>query len=336
MTPFDLVIVDEAARCTASELAVPMQAGRWIVLVGDHAQLEPVHKPEVIEMVAADMGASWREILKSDFERAFTTEYGRAGGKTLLTQYRMLPPIGRLVSKTFYGNKLQNGRIDPEIDPAILPQNLEKALTWVTTDGLGDRGFERRQQTGTSIDNPAEADAILALLKRWSEHDPFRNWVATQTKHAHAIGVICMYSAQRDLVKRRVQTSNMPESFRRSIKIDTVDSYQGKENPVVVLSLVRNNADGVQELAPRQLGMDFLSRDNRVNVAISRAMDRLILIGAKGRWRAANAMGRLAANFGEEVDNGEAQVLPAADLTEAKNNDRKEPRKPVNDVKANT
>ena len=193
MTPFDLVIVDEAARCTASELAVPMQAGRWIVLVGDHAQLEPVHKPEVIEMVAADMGASRREILKSDFERAFTTEYGRAGGKLLLTQYRMLPPIGRLVSKTFYGNKLQNGRIDPEIDPAILPQNLEKALTWVTTDGLGDRGFERRQQTGTSIDNPAEADAILALLKRWSEHDPFRNWVATQTKHAHAIGVICMY-----------------------------------------------------------------------------------------------------------------------------------------------
>ncbi len=105
---------------------------------------------------------------------------------------------------------------------------------------------------------------------------------------------------------------------------------------MVVLSLVRNNADGVQELGAATIRDGFLSRDNRVNVAISRAMDRLILIGAKGRWRAANAMGRLAANFGEEVDNGEAQVLPAADLTEAKNNDRKEPRKPVNDVKANT
>src|SRR3546814_9932599 len=51
-TPFDLVIVDEAARCTASELAVPIQAGNWIVLVGDHEQLQPQHPESVVEAVA--------------------------------------------------------------------------------------------------------------------------------------------------------------------------------------------------------------------------------------------------------------------------------------------
>ncbi|NGP16619.1 AAA family ATPase [Devosia chinhatensis] len=57
-TPFDLVIIDEAARCTASELAVPMQSGRWVVLVGDHAQLEPQHPATVVSKVASELGTS--------------------------------------------------------------------------------------------------------------------------------------------------------------------------------------------------------------------------------------------------------------------------------------
>ena len=75
---FDLVIVDEAARCTASELLVPLQAARWAVLVGDQAQLQPTHEPEVINQVAARTLISKREIQRSDFERVFETPYGRA------------------------------------------------------------------------------------------------------------------------------------------------------------------------------------------------------------------------------------------------------------------
>ena len=147
-TAFDLVIVDEAARCTASELSVPMQAGRWIVLVGDQAQLEPQHDPEVVKLVARETGTPKREILRSDFSRAFSTSYGQAAGKTLVTQYRMVPSIGRLVSSTFYDGRLENGRTIPEVDPSCLPPGLEVPLTWVTTDELGDAGFQRREDGG--------------------------------------------------------------------------------------------------------------------------------------------------------------------------------------------
>ncbi len=169
-TPFDLVIVDEAARCTASELAVPMQAGRWVVLVGDHAQLEPLHKPDVIERVASETRISLREILKSDFQRAFETAYGRMAGARITKQYRMLPAIGRLVSNTFYERTLEPGRFDPIIDQGCLPHDLDCQMTWITTDGLGDRGFARREETRTSLTNAPEADVIIALLKRWEDH----------------------------------------------------------------------------------------------------------------------------------------------------------------------
>lgn len=100
-TPFDLVVVDEAARCTSSELAVPIQSGRWIVLVGDQAQLEPHHRPEVISEVAATTGLPKREIVRSDFERIFDSRYGREAGRKLTQQHRMLAPIGRMVSASF-------------------------------------------------------------------------------------------------------------------------------------------------------------------------------------------------------------------------------------------
>lgn len=174
-TPFDLVVVDEAARCTASELSVPLQAGRWIVLVGDQAQLEPQHKPEVVQQVGARDGFPKGEIVRSDFARVFATAYGTAAGKRLKTQYRMLPPIGRLVSDTFYPEiELEHGRDTPEVEPAVLPGDLSFPLTWIATDSFGEQGFESLEAGGTSRVNRAEADCILALLARWYEHEPFR------------------------------------------------------------------------------------------------------------------------------------------------------------------
>lgn len=327
-TPFDLVIVDEAARCTASELSVPMQAGRWIVLVGDHAQLEPLHKdPQVVERVATDTGILRSEIVKSDFERAFVTPYGRACGRTLLTQYRMLPPIGRIVSNTFYNGRLKHERTAPEIDPRILPVTLSKAVTWVSTDDQGDQAFQKREKDGNSLQNSVEADAIIALLSRWHEHEPFREWIVGQTRHAQALGVICMYAAQRDLIRKRLQTSNLSEAFRRQVKVDTVDSYQGKENPVVILSLVRNNADGAQHLGAATIEDGFMSRANRVNVAASRAMDRLIVVGAIHRWPPSGPMSRLAIAFKREVHAGEAEILSSGSLIDT--NQERRPRSTI-------
>jgi hypothetical protein len=275
-TPFDLVIVDEAARCTSSELLVPLQVANWAVLVGDHAQLEPHHEVEVIKRVAKSTGIDKREIRRSDFERVFSTNYGKAAGAPLKRQYRMLPPIGKLVSAVFYQDlKLEHGRTEPEIDPAVLPPGLELPLSWIETDKFGEAAFERKIAEGSSRINQTEASAIVASLERWCGHEPFRDWLTTQTKHAAGIGVICMYAAQRDLVRRTLMRSSLGHLVGRHIKIGTVDSYQGKENPITVVSLVRNNEDGGREGEVKMIKEGFLTTPNRINVAISRAMDTL-------------------------------------------------------------
>lgn len=308
-TPFDLVIVDEAARCTASELSVPIQAGLWVVLVGDHAQLEPQHKAELVPLVAAEVKTTQREVLRSDFERIFQTPYGATAGHRLTKQYRMLPPIGRLVSASFYDDTLEHERKEFEIDPAALPSGLDKALLWVETNSLGAQGFQQSDHGSTSLNNPSEADLILTLLRQWDDCDPFSQWLETQTAHSQPIGIICTYRAQRDLLRKKLQTTNLSMQLKSSIKIDTVDSYQGKENPIVVLSLVRNNDDGPQENGVATIREGFLSRPNRINVSMSRAMDRLVIVGAKRRWRAGGPMARIAENFDREVAQDEAQII---------------------------
>ncbi|WP_238123135.1 MULTISPECIES: AAA domain-containing protein [unclassified Xanthobacter] len=317
-TPFDLVIVDEAARCTASELSVPLQAGRWIILVGDQAQLEPLHKPEVVQQVGARAGFPKGEIVRSDFARVFETAYGAAAGKKLKTQYRMLPPIGRLVSDTFYPEiDLEHGRDTPEVPPGVLPDDLGVPLTWIATDSLGEQGFESPEAGGTSRSNRVEADCILTLLTGWYEHEPFRNWLTTQAQYPHGIGVICMYAAQRDHLRSRILKTPHGDTLLRHVKIDTVDSYQGKENPIVILSLVRNNADGIQQAGVATVREGFLSRSNRINVAVSRAMDRLVIVGGNTRWRQGGPMRRLADNFAKALTNGEAVMRSASDVVSA-------------------
>src|SRR5690606_25115349 len=111
----------------------------------------------------------------------------------------------KVVSDTFYEGELEAGRTEPEIDPKLLPEGLNLPLTWITTDALGAAGEERTESTGTSRINPAEADSIVALLKNWSATSAFTEWVAEQPKHARVIGVICMYAAQRDLIRKKIQ-----------------------------------------------------------------------------------------------------------------------------------
>jgi superfamily I DNA and/or RNA helicase len=230
-------------------------------------------------------------------------------------QYRMLPAIGRLVSDTFYPEiRLEHGRDKPEIEPSILPSDLGLALTWVATDSLGKHGFESLESGGTSRINRVETDCILALLQRWYDHGPFREWLTTQTQHPQGIGVICMYAAQRDHLRNRLLKVPHGDNLLRHVKVDTVDSYQGKENPIVILSLVRNNADGPQQSGAAMVREGFLSRSNRINVSISRAMDRLVIVGSNARWPRGGPMRRLANNFAKALGSGEATMVHASDL----------------------
>ncbi len=178
-TPFDLVIVDEAARANCS-CGCKLLDGA--VLAGDHAQLDRITKLK--------SSSAWQV-------------YGRHAAFSLKPQYRMLPPIGRLVSEVFYPDlKLEPGRLDPEVDRSCLPSEFDRPLLWIDTDRLGERGYERVPSNGSSRINQAEAHAIVALLEKWLAQSKFMDWLTSQTKHDAGIGVIRMYAAQRDLVRR--------------------------------------------------------------------------------------------------------------------------------------
>lgn len=327
-TAFDLVIVDEAARCTPSELAVPIQAGKWVVLVGDHAQLEPLHPTDVVEMLAEEIEVPRHEIVKSDFERVFESGYGRNAGFTLKKQYRMLPPIGRLVSGAFYDRGLQHGREKPQIPDHVVPSVLGKPLVWVSTDSLGAEAYQRPGSSRPgSLQNPVEADVIVSLLRQWSEHEALLEWMDKRSEDEQIIGVICAYASQRDLVWKKLRSENLPDAFRRRVKVDTIDSYQGKENLIVLLSLVRNNSDGPKDMGVPTIAPGFMGRKNRINVALSRAMDRLVIVGAKGRWRKGTPLGLVSVGFDEEGRSGCAVVVDSVEILNATKPGKKRSKK---------
>ena len=99
--------------------------------------------------------------------------------------------------------------------------------------------------------------------------------IRDRDKDDAVIGVICMYSEQKRLIRQKFNQGIWNEGFKSLVKIDTVDSYQGKENRVIILSLTRSD---------KQRSPGFLRTPNRINVAISRAMDRLLIIGNKEMW----------------------------------------------------
>lgn len=276
---FDWVIVDEAARCTAGELAVPLQLGRRVLLVGDHLQLPPMIDREMVKAVADDHPEiPRREVGRSDFERAFTSSYGRAVGRTLDEQYRMVEPICRLVSKIFYvphGVKLvtSDDREPDDRFTAELPPLLARPITWIDTKGARAAHEHKPKASEHSTWNEAEVDAIMRLLRHIAEQRELAAALAADDEQA--IGVICMYKRQKQEIERRFAQQPFDDAFRRAVKIDTVDSYQGKENAIVIVSLVRANS---------AFDAGHVGRPHRCNVALSRARERLYIVGNSEMW----------------------------------------------------
>lgn len=307
---YDWVIIDEAGRAAPSELAVAMQAGHRILLVGDHQQLPPTLSDQVRQVVRDRYGVDDDSaLLRSDFERLFNSAYGHQVGTTLRVQYRMAPDIGELVSECFYDGKLKKGRGDPPEYYDLLPEHLANQVTWVDTSSLGRRGYEQQSETRDDTWNTAEAQVVMELVRQVIESDDFMAFLAEDLKSQEPpIGIICMYSKQRALIDKLKAEAPWLGSARRLIKVDTVDSYQGKENRIVILSTVRNNPDG-------RIG--FLRSPNRVNVAMSRAMERLFIVGASKLWQGKHAntpLGRVLKYTEKLATQGRAMVLPADQL----------------------
>ncbi|EAO0749821.1 AAA family ATPase [Salmonella enterica] len=281
---YDWVIIDEAARSIASELAIAMQSGKRVLLVGDHKQLPPLYSDAHKRALALKLGIADKDvdldaILQSDFARGFESPYGIQAGASLLTQYRMAPQIGNIVSATFYNGELENGsRSIPDIYNDV-PAALHSIVTWIDTSKLGKKCYHSEDK-GISIYNRTEADIIINLLKNISCKPDFVNSLKDIVKKDEAaIGVICMYGEQKRIIRQKFNEIDWNDDFKSLVKIDTVDSYQGKENRIIILSVTRSSPDKKPK---------FLKTPNRINVAISRAMDRLIIVGSTHMWTGAN------------------------------------------------
>jgi len=199
----------------------------------------------------------------------------------LTTQYRMAPEIGDLVSDVFYDGKLKNGnRHIPNIYQTA-PIAFNSAVTWVDTSTLGSRSYHQQQPRGTSLFNNSEANIVIDLLKQASEDSGFLASLSSIVKKDEpALGVICMYAEQKRIIQQKFREHIWADEFKSLVKIDTVDSYQGKENRVIILSVTRCDESS---------SAGFLSMPNRINVALSRAMDRLIIVGSSTMWEKSNS-----------------------------------------------
>jgi hypothetical protein len=277
---YDWVIIDEAARCTPGELAVPIQLGQRVLLVGDHRQLLPMTERAVLNGLRAEMPDTPRhEFERSDFERSYLSRYGRENGRTLTEQYRMAPAICDLVSTIFYephGVRLETSP-DREADPAFARPFLgllAAPVTWIDTSEEPDHAEVPAEWDETTFSNEAEAETIMRLLERVAADADLVEALSCG-KSETPIGVICMYSAQKARIEEAFSRRPWDVRFRNMIRIDTVDSYQGKENTIVIVSLVRCNDRGDQ---------GHVRIPNRCNVALSRAKERLFIVAARRMW----------------------------------------------------
>lgn len=287
---FDWVIVDEAGRAQASELMVALQCARRILLVGDHKQLPPHYDKAQLKLAANKLGTTVDVFDQSDFHRAFEIN----DGITLDTQYRMVKPIGDLVSTCFYAEEIESLKTGRGASPSWysqLPSPLQKPVCWVDSSSSFNEIGEEEKEKGKFI-NVTEMELTLRILQNLGTApqeilQALRNTVSNS--QPFPIGIITMYSAQKELLENEISKSEVISPIRGLIKIDTVDSYQGQENKIVILSLVRDNRKKLQ---------GFLKDSPRINVAISRAQERLVIIGAANMWEKGNTDSSLSKVLG--------------------------------------
>jgi len=257
---FDIAIVDEAGRATPPELLIPLLRSKKAILIGDHHQLPPSIAPVLLEDSAKEEMSFLEEtFLKSSFFEVLFEQLPKECTATLKEQFRMSAPIGNLVANLFYTQngqrKLFNGLGEvTDTKDFVSPD----CLAWCDV-----RGKQQKPNQSTSIQNKDEAQAIYSYLIQLSK---------TMTKSID-VAVITPYGAQKRLIRNFLESFKSGQSFvvgSLSIKVDTVDSFQGSEAELVCYSTVRTSGS-----------LQFLLDKKRLNVACSRAKENLIFFGHK-------------------------------------------------------
>lgn len=230
------------------------RARRWIV-VGDSKQLPPfIDEGSVDAALLANHSVQEEMLSKTVFDR-LEDQLPRECITSLDMQHRMVPQIGKLVSDCFYDGQLQSAP-QPWVD--AFKSQVPRPVVWFTTSALINRAEAR---AGTSYTNPSEARIIHDLLARLdvlAGQRQLANW---------DVVVLTSYTEQRQIINRELAKLQL-KSLR--VECNTVDAVQGREAKIAIYSLTRSNPQ-------KRLG--FLKEKRRLNVALSRGQQYLIIVG---------------------------------------------------------
>lgn len=249
MRRFTTLFIDEAAQALEPACWVAISKAERVIFAGDYQQLPPTVKCFEAQRAGLDRTLMHDVALRHPEVVSL-----------LNIQYRMHEDIMRFSSRWFYHGELQAA---PEVcDRGILA--WDTPVVWVDTEGLD---FEEDQQDeGTSRINRREAELLVLQLQVYME-DIGKERILEENID---FGVISPYKAQVYYLRRLIKGNAFFKPFRRLITVHTVDGFQGQERDVILISLVRANEGG-------QIG--FLGDLRRMNVAITRARMKLIILG---------------------------------------------------------
>ena len=246
---FGTLFIDEAAQALEAACWIPIRKASRVVLAGDHCQLPPT-----IKSMAAKKGGLEVTLMERIVEN-------KPEEVTLLKmQYRMNDQIMRFSSDWFYHGEVESA---PSVSHrGILDYDLP--IAWIDTSDI-DAREEFVGETFGRI-NKTEAELTLAVLQHYFEKVGRTRILEERID----VGIISPYRAQVQYLRQLIRKREFFKPYRQLISVNTVDGFQGQERDVILISLVRANDEG-------QIG--FLSDLRRMNVAITRARMKLIILG---------------------------------------------------------
>ena len=248
---FTTLFIDEAGQALEAAAWIPIRKAERVIFAGDHCQLPPT-----IKCFEAERNGLAVTLMEQIIKRI-------PNSVSLLTvQYRMNEKIMEFSSNWFYGGLLQAA---PNVKyRGIL--DWDTPVDWIDTSDLN---FEEKfNATTNSRLNPDEADYFVEKLEKY-----VTNIGIDRVREENIdFGIISPYKAQVQYLRRIIRKSQVLKHLRRNITVNTIDGFQGQERDVVFISLVRSNDDG-------KIG--FMTDLRRMNVAITRARMKLVIVGCK-------------------------------------------------------
>ena len=247
---YSTLFIDEAAQALEAACWIAIRKAGRVILAGDHCQLPPT-----VKSIMALKGGLGRTLMERIAEQ-------KPEVVTLLeVQYRMNEQIMRFSSDYFYNSRVQSA---PEVKGrGIL--DYDRPMMWVDTTDVDGREEFVGENFGRI--NRAEAELTLTTLADYFDKIG-RQRVLDESID---VGIISPYRAQVQLLRKMIRQSERLRPYRRLITVNTVDGFQGQERDIILISLVRDNDGG---------DIGFLRDLRRMNVAITRARMKLIILGS--------------------------------------------------------